>query len=59
MNKFVEKDINPVFTGRSASYRSSIERIRDGHIKQIRSAATDDAVKESLPISRRDESVRG
>ena len=48
MNKFVEKDIDPVFTGRSASYRSSIERIRDGHIEQIMSVATDDAVKRVL-----------
>ena len=48
MNAFVEKGIDRIFTGRSASYRSSIERIRDGHIEQIMSVATDDAVKRVL-----------
>lgn len=48
MNEFVEKDVNPVFIGRSASYRIAIEQIRDGHIKQITSAAANDAVKRVL-----------
>ena len=48
MNGFVEDDINPVFTGRKASYRSSIERIRDNYSKQITSAAANDAVKRVL-----------
>ena len=48
MNEFVEKDINPVFTGRSASYRIAIEKIRDHHSKQITSAAANDAVKRVL-----------